>query len=163
MKPKLHKHKNLLIVIMVIAIFVFIVSLASLYTQREISCGRANTCTIPLPFLIPITASIGLLVGTFVFYLMESKIEKKDIRLTESSNVIVRLLSPDERNLIKILAGKNELTQAKLTSLSGMSRLKVFRTIEKLKEKELIEKKKKGKLRVIKIKENIKELIKGME
>jgi len=145
---------------MVIAIFIFIVSLASLYTQREISCGRATTCTIPLPFLIPITASMGLLVGTFVFYLMESKIEKKDIRINESSNVISRLLSSEERNLIKILARENELTQARLTFLSKMPRLKVFRTVEKLKEKGLIEKKEKGKLRIIKMKEDIKNLAK---
>ncbi len=160
MKPKIHEHKNLLIIIMVIAIFIFIVSLASLYTQREISCGRATTCTIPLPFLIPITASMGLLVGTFVFYLMESKIEKKDIRINESSNVISRLLSSEERNLIKILARENELTQARLTFLSKMPRLKVFRTVEKLKEKGLIEKKEKGKLRIIKMKEDIKNLAK---
>jgi len=160
MKPKIHEHKNLLIIIMVIAIFIFIVSLASLYTQREISCGRATTCTIPLPFLIPITASMGLLVGTFVFYLMESKIEKKDIRINESSNVISRLLSSEERNLIKILAREKELTQARLTFLSKMPRLKVFRTVEKLKEKGLIEKKEKGKLRIIKMKEDIKNLAK---
>ncbi len=162
MRIKISEHKNMLLVIMIIAVFIFIVSLASLYTQREISCGRATTCTIPLPFLIPITASMGLFVGTFVFYFMESKIEKQDVKISESSDVISRLLSADERKLINILAENNELTQSKLTSLSKMPRLKVFRTIEKLKQKDLIEKKEKGKLRIIKLKDDFKNLAKEM-
>ena len=163
MKPKIHEHKNLLIVIMVIAIFVFIVSLASLYTQRVIACGETATCTIPLPFLIPITASMGLFVGTLVFYLMESQIKKKDIKLTKSSNIIARLFNEEEKRILKLIAENNELTQAKITSLAEMPRLKVFRIIEKLKDKDMIEKKEKGKLRIIKIKEDIKDLIKSME
>ena len=160
---KISEHKNLLIIIMVIAVFIFIVSLASLYTQREISCGRATTCTIPLPFLIPITASIGLFVGTLVYYLMSSQIKKKDIRLTESSNVLARLFNEEEKKILKIIAENDELTQAKITSLAEMPRLKIFRIIEKLKDKGMIEKKEKGKLRIIKIKDEKKELNKGME
>ena len=80
------------------------------------------------------------------------EIKKKDIKLTKSSNIIARLFNEEEKRILKIIAENNELTQAKITSLAEMPRLKVFRIIEKLKDKDMIEKKGKGKIRIIKIK-----------
>ena len=58
-----------------ITIFVLIVSLTSLYVQAEIQQGSVCTCIIPLPVLIPILASIGMLVGTLVYYLFSPMID----------------------------------------------------------------------------------------
>ena len=160
MEAKLHK--QLFIVVMVVAIFVFAVSLVSLYTQRVIACGEAQTCTIPIPFLIPIVASAGLFIGTLVYYLMAGRIVKKDINLGKCSNLIEKLFSQEEKAILKIFTNHKELSQAKIATLTGMPRLKVFRTVEKLKEKGLIEKQEQGKARIIKLKDNAKGLIENL-
>ena len=137
---------------MIIAIFIFTVSLASLYTQRVISCGEAQTCTIPIPFLIPITASAGLFIGTLVYYLMAGRIAKKESNIEKCSELIEKLFSKEERAVLKVLTNHKQLSQARLTALTGLPRLRIFRIVGKLKEKGLVEKQEQGKARIIKLK-----------
>ena len=151
-------YKQIMIPIMVIAVFVFIVSFASLYTERQISCGAAQTCTIPIPFLIPITASMGVFVGTLVYYLMAAKIIKKNTNIDQFHKIIEKLLTKEEVDILKIIAEHDKISQAKITSLTGITRLKVFRILKKIKEKGLIEKQHNGKIRIIKIKDDIKNI-----
>ncbi|MBW2981484.1 hypothetical protein KY343_01260 [Candidatus Woesearchaeota archaeon] len=154
------QNKQIMIPVMVIAIFIFVVSFASLYTERQISCGAAQTCTIPIPFLIPITASMGVFVGTLVYYLMATKIIKKNINIDRSYKIIEKLLNKEEKDILKIITEYSEISQARLTSLAGITRLKVFRILERFKEKGLIEKHQNGKIRMIKIKEDINNIFK---
>jgi len=155
-KMQFKLYKPYLIAMMVISLFIFIVSLSSLYAQRVISCGAFQTCTIPIPFLIPITASIGLFIGTFVYYLMVKQLRKKETNLGKCSKLIYNIFSEDEKNILKEIAQQKSITQAKISSITGLPRLKVFRIIEKLKKKGFIEKQEKGKARIIKIKDEIK-------
>ena len=156
-------HKQWLIIVMIIAVFIFIVALTSLYTQRVITCGEAQTCTIPIPFLIPIVASAGLFIGTLIYYLMAGKVLKKDVNLEKCSEVIGNLFSKEEKAVLKILTKHKQISQAKITSLAGMPRLKIFRIIEKLREKGLIEKQEEGKARIIHIREEAKWLFENLK
>ena len=153
------KHKQILIILMAIAFFVLAVSLASLYTERVVACGTAQSCTIPLPFLIPIIASVSLFVGALVNYFMTGQISKKDKSIKKSSLLLEKILNNEEYLVLKILAKKGEISQAKIVVLTGLTRLRVFRIIENLKRKGIIEKEAKdGKLRMIKLNEEFKEL-----
>ncbi len=155
------KSKSLLIIFMIIAGFVLIVSLASLYTQRVVSCGEAQTCTIPLPFLIPIIASVSLFVGSLMGYFMVGKLLKKEKNLKNYSGFIEKLFNQEEYEILKLISKNNEISQAKIVQTTKLPRLKVFRIIEKLKERGIIEKQERnGKLRMIKMNEDLKELFK---
>jgi hypothetical protein len=153
------KSKQLLMSVMIIAIFIFIVSFASLYTQRHISCGSTQTCTIPIPFLIPISASLGLFIGTLVYYLMVGRLKQKNTDIHKYHQIISKLLEKEERDVLKIIAKEKEISQAKVTSIVNMPRVKVFRIIKKLQEKNLVEKKEQGKKRIIKIKEELSDIL----
>ena len=150
--------KRLLIIVMIIAFLVLIVSLASLYTQRVVSCGTAQSCTIPLPFLIPIIASVSLFVGSLISYFMIEKLLKKDTSFKKSSEFIKKLFDNDEYKILKLISKSDEISQAKIVHEVGLPRLKVFRIIEKLKYKGIIDKEEKGKLRLIKMNNDLKEL-----
>jgi len=153
--------KTLLIIIMIIAGFVLIVSLASLYTQRVVSCGEAQTCTIPLPFLIPIIASVSLFVGSLMGYFMVSSISKRNESFQKCSGFVEKLFNKEEYEILKLVAKNGEVSQAKIVQTTGFPRLRVFRIIEKLKERGLLQKEEKdGKLRIIRINDNIKGLFK---
>ena len=160
---EIKQNKQLLITVMIIAIFIFIVSFAALYTQRQISCGAAQTCTIPIPFLIPITSSIGLFIGTLVYYLMRGKLLKKESDIGCCNLLLKKVLTKEALDILSIIAREKEISQAKISSLTGIPRLKIFRTIEKLKDKNLIEKQEKGKIRLIKLKEDTAELFRKFD
>ncbi len=160
MEEKTRKsRRTLFVVIMIIAGFVLIVSLASLYTERVVSCGLTQTCTIPLPFLIPIIASVSLFVGSLMGYFMVEKLSKKEYNIKEYSDFMETLFNKEEYKILKLIAKNEIISQAKITQTTGIPRLKIFRIIEKLKQKGIIEKQEKGgKLRIIKINEKIKKL-----
>ena len=143
--------KYLMISMMIIAIFVLVVSIASLYTEKMITCGRAQACLIPISFLIPIVGSIGLFIGTLVYYLMSGKIERKTINLEDCSKIVEKLLSDEERKVLKILASYDKISQARIAKMIGLSRLKVFRIVERLKEKGILEKENEGKARIVRL------------
>ena len=141
---KKNTKKFFLIVIMIIAAFVLIVSLASLYTQRVVSCGLTETCTIPLPFLIPIIASVSLFVGSLIGYLMVGKLYRKEKDITEYSKLIKKVFTKEECVILKLIDENKSISQARIVQSTKYPRLKVFRIIEKLKEKGIIEKKEKN-------------------
>jgi uncharacterized membrane protein len=163
MLGKINKRwKKLLVVAMIIAIFVLIISLSVLYTERVVSCGMAQTCTIPLPFLIPIIASVSLFVGSLMGYLMVEKLSKKEEGFKISAELIEKLLNPDEYKVLKLLSKNKEISQAKIVKETGLPRLKIFRIIEKLRQRGVLSKEQKnGKLRIIKLSEDLRELFKS--
>ena len=157
-----NKHKQILIILMAIAFFVLLVSLAALYTERVVACGTAQTCTIPLPFLIPIIASVSLFVGALVNYLMTGQISKKDKDIKTASLLLEKILNKEEYAILKILSTKKQISQSKIVMLTELPRLKVFRIIEGLKRKGVLEKEiKEGKLRMIKINPEFEGLFRG--
>jgi uncharacterized membrane protein len=105
---------------------------------------------------------MGLFIGTLVYFLMAGKLIKKDTSITKHISIIEKFFTREEKEILKILAKNNNVTQAKITSQTNLPRLKVFRIIEKLKNKNLVEKQEQGKIRIIKIKEDIRNLIKHL-
>lgn len=153
--------KNLLIVVMILVGFIFIVSVACLYAQEAIACGAASSCTIPIPLLIPSIASLGLIIGIITYYFMVSQFDKKDKNILEYSELLEKILTKDEAEVLKFIAKSQKTTQAKLSSSLNLSRLKVFRIIEKLKQKDIIKKQQDGKSRIIELQEEIKNALKS--
>ncbi len=137
---------------LLIVIFVLMVSLSSWYVQNEIYLGDVCSCAIPLPILIPVLASIGLLVGTLVYYMFSPSFEKAPV----CKESILKLLDPTERQVMNILIENNgEAVQSRIVQLTSLSKVTVFRSLEKLKSKGIIEKKKHGKTNRIMLAEDI--------
>ncbi|MHA1852955.1 MAG: helix-turn-helix transcriptional regulator [Candidatus Heimdallarchaeaceae archaeon] len=144
--------KKIISLSLILAIFVLVVSLSSWYVQMEIISGDVCSCAIPLPVLIPILASIGLLTGTLIYYVYSPKFDKAEI----NSNLILKFFQGDERAVIDVLLKNGgKLSQAKIVSSTGLSKVKVFRILERLKSRGLIEKESKGKTNMIRLSEDI--------
>ena len=94
-------HRKLAIVVILITGFIFTVSFATLYAQTNITEGTACSCTLPIPVLIPTFSSLGVLIGSVVYYFMFPKINETDKKLVEGTKIILDMLQPDERNIIK--------------------------------------------------------------
>lgn len=143
---------------MVLTIFVLIVSLAAIYVQAQIEAGTVCTCVIPLPVLVPLLSSIGLLVGTLIYYMFAPSPEKKS--KPPDRKIILDLLGKEEAEIIgKILEKEGEASQAGLVSSTGLPKVKVFRIIERLRNKGIVSKHPHGKTNLIKIREDLRKLL----
>jgi len=148
-------NKKIAISIMVITGFVFAVSFGTLYVQTNIAEGTVCSCTLPIPLLIPTFSSLGVFVGSLVYYLMFAKIKESEKKSTEYAKNLLNMLRGDEREIItKIIENKGEITQSKLSAIFG--KVKTFRVLENLRKRGIVVKEKYGKTNVIKLNENFK-------
>ncbi|MFH1752230.1 MAG: hypothetical protein ABH821_04815 [archaeon] len=106
--------------------------------------------------VLPLFASIALLVGAGTYYLMAEKIENKDKSLKTTSQIILKFLNADEKRVVnKLIENKGKILQAEITRLEGMTKLKAHRTIQRLIDKQVIRKEGLGKTNIIKFSEEI--------
>ncbi len=148
------KLKDIALVLTLITGFVFMISLASFYTYALLQHGDFCTCTEQIPLIIIIVASSGLFVGSFAYYLLIDRIvrryrTKKD--LESALKPIVQALGRDEALLLRVLIQKKELRQSELCKLTGLSRVKVTRLLKKLEGKGVIERRRIGKIKIVRL------------
>jgi len=149
--------KTLLILGMLISGFVFSVSFATLYAQTHILEGTVCSCTLPIPLLIPMFASFGLLIGLITFYLLSPWFVK---RQSKSLKLALELLDPDEMLVVnELLENGGQVLQAKLSR--EMGKVKCFRVLERLRERGVIEKEKERKTNIVKLSEKFLDLAKA--
>ncbi len=151
----MEESKKIILGILILSVFVLIVSVSSFYVQTEISSGNACGCSIPIPLFIPFLASIGLFIGTLIYYMFSPRFEKN--KLDKKS--LLNFLGGDERKVFGVMLDKKEINQAQLVRETNLSKVKVSRIIKRFENKGLIEKISIGKINMIKLKREISELI----
>ena len=151
-------YRKMAIVVILITGFIFAVSFSTLYAQTNIIEGTACSCTLPIPVLIPTFSSLGILIGSVVYYFMFPKISETDKKFVEGTRIMLEMLQPDERNIMKkIIDNKGEITQSKLSSELG--KVKTFRIIENLKRRGIVQKEGYGKTNKIVLNEKFKNIL----
>jgi len=145
---KLSEKKRIMLTTAILASFVLIISLISLYVEMSIQSGNVCGCVIPIYLFIPISASLGLLVGSSIYYLILST---KEVRERDWS-IIAKLLDEEERRVLEEIVEKGEITQARIVKNTGLSRVKVHRILKKFERNGLIEKVRERKVNIIKLK-----------
>jgi len=140
----MNDQKKIVLAMLVISIFVLIVALSSFYVQIQIETGNICGCVIPIYLFIPLLASIGLFIGTMFYYLLSPKFEKIN------EDVILNLFDSDEKIIVEtLIKNHGKATQAKITKLTGLSKVKVHRVLERLENKNVISKIKERKVNII--------------
>jgi uncharacterized membrane protein len=102
--------------------------------------------------LIVVSVAYGFLWSSLSYFEINRK--KKDSEAILKT--VFLFLSNDEKNMIEFLVQNDgQTTQAELSRLPGMNRVKAFRLLQKMQGKNLVEIIPHGKVRRIRIKENI--------
>lgn len=100
-------------------------------------------------FMITI-AIFGLIFGSFSHILFSRDLEKNKEELSETINLLMNLLNYEDKKIINYLRDNNGVsTQYELTKISGLTKLKVHRSIEKLEKNNILRKEKLGKINKI--------------
>ena len=151
--------KDMFFALTVILGFIFVVSFSALYVSDAIKNNNACGCVIPIPYMILILSSLGLFVGSLSFYILTSKHLKEKKQMTKNIDITLKFLQTDERKVMEALIKSNgELAQSAFDKITGLHKVKVFRTIDKLASKGLISKTAQGKTNKIILVPELKEI-----
>lgn len=100
-----------------------------------------------LPLIVYGISFLSILVGAFIVFMFQFKINKIQVER------ILRLLPSEERTVVKILLdNNNSIEQNKLVVLSGFTKVQISRTIKKLVERGVVDKKNMGNTNLVLLK-----------
>ncbi|MFZ2455729.1 MAG: hypothetical protein WAX07_04575 [Candidatus Altiarchaeia archaeon] len=99
----------------------------------------------PIPMMVYGMTAVAMGVGALLVMLFQWKISQKQLYR------ILKVLPEDERAIIEILVKEKRMEQNMLVAESGLSKVKVSRTLSKLEQRNIIEKKPLGNTNLIKL------------
>ncbi len=161
---KLYKHisAGFLIVIVGLGIVIYLVTYIH---QSSTSANPVIFWTIENH--LPITVSLILLSG-FIGYLSSTLIYKQIMKTKKESRQLLEtlflFLNSDEKEIINYLMQNNgKVGQADIARLPNMNRVRAFRSLQRMQEKNLVTIAAHGKIRKVSLKEDILRLLSDMK
>jgi uncharacterized membrane protein len=148
--------KKIIVGMTVISAFVLIVGVSSFYVQTQIDSGNVCGCIIPVSLFIPFLASVGLFIGSMIYYFLNPVSRPMKIR----RDAVLRVFEAQERKLVSLLLDSGgEMLQSRIVSETAMDKVKVFRLIERLSRKGIVRKEPHGKTNRIILNEDLRNTI----
>jgi uncharacterized membrane protein len=99
-----------------------------------------------IPILVYGMTAVSMGVGALIILLFQWKISQRQFEK------LLKILPEDERKIIGLLIKEKKMEQTYLVAESGLSKVKVSRTLAKLEQRGIIEKKPLGNTNLIKLK-----------
>lgn len=100
-----------------------------------------------LPLIVYSISFLSILIGAFIVVIFQWKINK--IQMEK----VLKILPREERLVVKILLdNNNSIEQNKLVVLSGFTKVQISRILQKLAEREVVEKRNMGNTNLITLK-----------
>ncbi|MFH1520324.1 MAG: hypothetical protein ABID61_01635 [Candidatus Micrarchaeota archaeon] len=155
--------KKIIIGLFVVSTFIFLTTalafVFALYSQgQEIPEILSPFIHNHIEFMV-LMGVFGLLSGLIVYSIMTQTLEKQKHIVKTNIGIIMKFLSHDEREIVQLLMSKEGMsTQSEIAKLPGMSRLKAHRITRKLEGRGIIHVEKYGKINMIRIVEELKNI-----
>ena len=106
-----------------------------------------NSTNEQLPLIVYGISFLSILIGAFIVVMFQLKINKLQLER------VLKILPNDERKVVKILLdNNNSIEQNKLVVLSGFTKVRISRILQKLAEREVVEKKDMGNTNLVVLK-----------
>ncbi len=147
--------------LLVVSAFIFLVTILvfvyALYSEGQ------SVPSILQPFIdyhmhfMVLMGLFGVFSGLVVFSIMNATLEKQKKVVQTNLGIIMKFLSPDDREIVDLLLQKDgRTTQSEIARLPGMSRLKAHRIVRKLEERGIVHVEKYGKINSVRIVDELK-------
>ncbi len=147
--------------LLTVSAFIFLVTVL-VFVYALYSEGRAVPDLLE-PFLqyhmqfMVLMGVFGVFSGIVVYNIMNATLEKQKKVVQTNLGIIMKFLSPDDREIVDLLLEKDgRTTQTEIARLPGMSRLKAHRIVRKLEERGIVHVEKYGKINTIRIVDELK-------
>ncbi|MBI5228412.1 winged helix-turn-helix transcriptional regulator [Candidatus Micrarchaeota archaeon] len=155
--------KQALVGMTIVSVFVFLVTVLvvvfSLYSQgQEVPDLLKPFLAYHVQFMI-VMGLFGVGSGLALYTILNSTLEKQKQIVKTNSQIIMKFLAKDEREVVSLLLSKDgRTTQSEIASLPNMSRLKAHRIVKKLEGQGIVHVEKYGKINMIRIIDELMEL-----
>lgn len=155
--------KKILLGLLTVSVFIFLVTVLvfvfALYSRGQIIPPILEPfLTYHMEFMV-LMGVFGLLSGLVVYSLHNATMEKQKQIVKTNTDIIMKFLGHDEREIVQLLLSKDGMTtQSEIAKLPGMSRLKAHRIARKLEGRGIIHVEKYGKINMIRIVDELKNL-----
>jgi len=159
MKP----NNKVVLGIAIVSVFLFAIFAVSSYNKAQgthefrIDCP-VYTGTISVFDILPLLATLGVVVGAGTYYLMSQHIETKQDSIKKDTKIILRLLSEDERKAVsKLVDGGGKALQAEISRLPGLSKVKSHRIVKRLEKRGVVTVEDFGKTNMVRLAKEIRD------
>ncbi len=151
-----------------IILFLFISSVVIVFVTESHSDISASNGF--MQFLVDqhiwIMASLVIISASFGFFwahILYKQVENTSKTSNTAVNLVLEFLSKEEKNIVNYLIRKEgRAKQSELSKIEGMNKVKVHRTLQKMKEKNLVMISSEGKVRKVSFRKEIYDMIKNM-
>ncbi len=157
---KKNKFFQLWLIIGIITGFAAVIFFSITYLNKNVLCSLDCKLQNEVALLLILLSLFGMFIGSFTYYFISDKYEKKISKIHKDNSKTLDFLDGEEKNIIISLINKQgEATQSELFKNTGLSRVKISRSLKKLEQKGVIEKVPQGMTNTIKLEEKIKKIL----
>ena len=101
----------------------------------------------------------GVASGLIVYSILNRTIEDQKKVVKTNAGIIMKFLGKDDREVLRLLISKEgKTTQSEIASQPGMTRLKAHRIVRKLEERGIVHVEKYGKINMVRLVDELKEM-----
>lgn len=146
-----------------VSVFIFLITV--LVFVYALASGGQQVPGMLQPFLVyhiqfmVVMGFFGVGSGLVVYSILNATLEKQKKIVQTNMGIIMKFLSPDEREIVHLMGEKEGMTtQSEMAKLPGMTRLKAHRIVKKLENRGIVHVEKYGKINVVRLVEELKGL-----
>lgn len=157
---KRNKLFQLWLIIGIIAGFAAVLFFSITYLNEKVLCDANCREQNKVSLILILLSLFGMFIGSLTYYFISEKYEKKITRMHKDVSLTLKFLNGEEKLIVNsILNHKGKITQSEIAKNTGLSRVRIFRTLRKLEEKGVIIKKPHGMTNVIELEEELKKVL----
>ena len=153
--------KKIVLGVVLVSVFIFLVTV--LVFVYVLSAQGQAVPDIFRPFIdhhvhfMVIMGLFGVVSGIVVYSVMSSTIEREKKVVKANTEIIMKFLGQEDREVLKLLLNKGGITtQGEISALPGMTRLKAHRVVRKLEERGIVHVEKHGKVNMVRLVDELK-------
>ena len=155
--------RKIVLGLVVVSVFIFLITV--LVFVYALASGGQQVPEILLPFIVyhiqfmVVMGFFGVGSGLVVYSILNATLEKQKKIVQTNMDIILKFLSQDEREVVRLMAEKEGMTtQSEMARLPGMTRLKAHRIVKKLETRGIVHVEKYGKINVVRLVEELRGL-----
>ncbi len=147
------------LIIGIIAGFAAVIFFSITYLNERILCDMDCRAKNEVSLILVLLSLFGMFIGSLTYYFISEKYQKKIDRIHKDVNLTLRFLEGEERAIVNsIIDRKGKINQSDLVKDTGLSRVKISRSLMRLEQKDIIKKSKNGMTNIVEMNKNLKRI-----
>jgi predicted transcriptional regulator len=154
-----NKFIQMWLIIGIIAGFAAVIFFSITYLNERILCDMDCRAKNEVSLILVLLSLFGMFIGSLTYYFISEKYQKKIDRIHKDVNLTLRFLEGEERAIVNsIISRKGKINQSDLVKDTGLSRVKISRSLMRLEQKDIIKKSKNGMTNIVDMNKNLKRI-----